>query len=61
MRMVFCSRLEAGGGGASNQARLILGMFTVYPAYGHIMVGGRVQITVECSSDIPGYDCQVCM
>ena len=43
----------AGGAGA-NQSRLVLGMFSVYPAFGFILPGGQQTITVDCIAETPG-------
>ena len=42
-----------GGGGSSNQ-KVQLGMFTVYPALGFILPGGKVEITVDCTAETAG-------
>ena len=45
----------AGGGGAgANQSRLVLGMFSIYPAFGYILPGGQQTITVDCIAETPG-------
>ena len=42
-----------GGLGGANQARLVLGPFTVSPAFGFILPGGQQVITVECIAETP--------
>ncbi|XP_013405663.1 hydrocephalus-inducing protein [Lingula anatina] len=43
--------LGVGGGG---QSRLILGMFTIFPAYGIILPNGQQVINVDCIAEQPG-------
>nr|XP_006823299.1 PREDICTED: hydrocephalus-inducing protein homolog [Saccoglossus kowalevskii] len=40
-----------GGGGGANQTRLMLGPFTVYPAFGLVMPGAQQIITVDCGPE----------
>ena len=47
--------MPAGGGGAgASQSRLVLGMFSVYPAFGYILPGAQQTITVDCIAETPG-------
>ena len=49
---VFCkiSRQEAGTG----QSRLVLGMFTIFPAFGIIPPNSQQTITVDCVAEAQG-------
>ena len=43
-----------GGGAGANQSRLVLGMFSIYPAFGYILPGAQQTITVDCIAESPG-------
>ena len=43
-----------GGGAGASQSRLVLGMFSIYPAFGYILPGAQQTITVDCIAEIPG-------
>ena len=47
------SRQDMGPGGVGGQTRLVLGPFTVSPAFGFILPGGQQVITVECIAETP--------
>lgn len=51
--------MGGGGGGGANQARLLLGMFSVFPAFGYILPGGHQIITVDCVAENPGRSIEV--
>lgn len=52
MVLVVVCRPEMGGG--TNQSRLVLGMFNIFPAFGYILPGGHQTITVDCIAENPG-------
>lgn len=51
VEIIFLFRPEPTG---SNQTRLVLGMFTVYPAIGSVSAGGQQTIQVECLAESQG-------
>ena len=58
MFMCFCGvcRQEAGTG----QSRLVLGMFTIFPAFGIIPPNSQQTITVDCVAESQGRADEVC-
>ena len=36
------------------QQRLVLGMFTLYPAYGSVAAGGQQVVTIDCLAEAQG-------
>ncbi|XP_064641495.1 hydrocephalus-inducing protein-like isoform X2 [Lineus longissimus] len=43
-----------GGGGGGGPARLVLGMFTIYPAFGQVLPNNHQTINVECVAESAG-------
>ncbi len=46
---------------SSNQIRLTLGMFTIYPAFGSISPGSAQTITVDSVAETQGVFAEVCI
>ena len=46
--------MGGGGGGGGGNQKLQLGMFTLYPAFGFILPGGKVEIIVDCTAETAG-------
>ncbi len=53
--------MGGGGGGGANQTRLVLGMFSIHPAFGYILPGSHMTINVECIAESPGRCEEVCL
>jgi len=54
VQITFQICLHRPEGAGSNQTRLSLGMFTVYPAFGSIPAGNLQTVTVDSIAEIQG-------
>ena len=48
--MLLLNRQDVG----TNQSRLVMGMFNIFPAFGYVLPGGHQVINVECVAETPG-------
>jgi hypothetical protein len=47
-------RQDAGAGASGGPARLVLGMFTIFPAFGQVLPNNHQTINVECIAETAG-------